>query len=100
MALPVNATRNEFEMILKDELLQDHLKRGSLSVTDRDGQLMSVGPDDVVVRLNNWHKTKASFLHVAVYLALLFGASLMSLVVGLVKMFVRRNANRSEDRTP
>ncbi len=55
---------------------------------------MPVVSDGIMVRLNNWHKTKASFLHTAVYMALLLGASLMSLVIGIVQMLVGKNANR------
>ncbi len=100
MALPINDTKNDFELFLNDELLQDHLKRGSLSATDRNGQPMPVVSDDIVVRLNNWHKTKVSFLHTAVYMALLLGASLMSQVIGIVQMLVEKNANKSMHRTP
>ena len=60
---------------------------------------MPVVTGDIVVRLNNWHKTKASFLHTAAYMALLLGASLMSLVIGIVQMLVGKNANKSMHRT-
>ena len=100
VALSINDTRNDFELFLNDELLQDHIKRGSLSATDRNGQSMPVAADDIVVRLNNWHKMKASFLHTAVYMALLLGASLMSLAIGIVQMLVGKNANKSMHRTP
>jgi hypothetical protein len=83
LALPLNDTRNEFEIFLKDELLQDHLERGSLLTTDLNGQSSRVVSNDIVVRLNNWHKTRASLLHSAVFTALLLGVSLMSLVVGV-----------------
>lgn len=95
MALPLRDTRNEFELFFKDELLQEHLKRGALSATDQNGQPMPVVADDIAVRLNNWHKTRASFLHTAVYLALFLGAALMSLVFGIAQMLAGKKANKS-----
>ncbi|HDQ44150.1 MAG TPA: hypothetical protein ENN17_01460 [bacterium] len=86
MALPPEDTKNEFELFVKGDLLQDHLERGSLSATDPDGESKTLNSGDIAVRLNNRHKTKASLLHVAVFMALLLGASLMSLVVGIRQM--------------
>ncbi|MCJ8499727.1 hypothetical protein [Desulfatitalea alkaliphila] len=91
MALSIDDTRNYVELYLNDELLQDHIKRGSLSVTGRNGQSMLVGADDIKARLNNWHKMKASFLHTAVYMALLLGASLMSIATGIVQILAGAN---------
>ncbi len=91
MALSINDTRNHFELFLHDELLQDHLKRASLSATDPEGHAIPVVSDDIKVRLNNWHQTQASLLHTAVYMALLLGASLMSLLLGIVQAFTGKN---------
>ena len=59
MALALNDTRQDFEIFLNDELLQNHLERGSLSAADLKGQSSRVVSDDITVRLNNWHKSKA-----------------------------------------
>lgn len=96
MALPVNDTRQEFELFLNDELLQDHLERGSLSATDLNGQSSRVVPDDIVVRLNNWQKTKVSLLHGAVFMALLLGVSLMSVLLGVTQMIAGNNDTASQ----
>lgn len=100
MELTLNDTRNEFEIFLNDELLQDHLKRGSLSAIGSNRKPVQVVSDDIGVRLNNWHKTRASFLHTAVYMALLLGASLMSLVIGIAQMLAGKTANKPMSRTP
>jgi hypothetical protein len=93
MALPFNDTRRQFEIFLNDELLQNHLERGSLSATDLKGQPYHVVSDDITVRLNNWHKIKASRLHSAVFMALLLGISLMSLIVGMTQFFAGNKDN-------
>lgn len=99
MALPFMGTKNEFEFFVNDELLQDHLKRESLSVTDLNGNYITVLPDDIVVRINNWQKTKTSFLHTAVYMALFLGVSLMSLIIGVMQILTGKTANKSTHRT-
>lgn len=85
MALPLLETSNDFELILKGELLRNHLDHGSLLFQDRNGELKSLSTGDLEVRLNNWHQTRASLLHSAVFMALLLGVSLMSLIIGLAR---------------
>lgn len=90
MALPLDDTKKEFEIFVDGKLLQDRLEQGSLSVTDLTGESRRLMSNDIEVRLNNWHKTKASLLHSAVFMALLLGASLMSLVVGVTQLIVSK----------
>jgi hypothetical protein len=79
-------------VFVNDELLQSRIERGALLAIDPEGKTYPVVSKDVAVRLNNWHKTKASFLHAAVFSALLLGLSLMSLVVGAIQCFGNNKA--------
>ena len=85
MALPLEQTRREFELFINNELLQSRIKQGTLLAIDPEGNAYPVVSENVTVRLNNWHKTKASFLHIAVFTALLLGISLTSLIVGAIQ---------------
>ncbi|MBN1907699.1 MAG: hypothetical protein JW927_21660 [Deltaproteobacteria bacterium] len=87
MALPLEQTSQEFELFVNDELLQSRIKQGTLLAIDREGKTYPVVSEDVSVRLNNWHKIKASFLHSAAFTALLLGISLMSLIIGAIQCF-------------
>jgi len=87
MALPLSETRNNFELLVSGDLLQDHLARGSLSAIDSQGERYRLASEDVEVRLNNWQKVKSSMLHSAVLSAFMLGFSLLSLIVG-VRQFV------------
>lgn len=90
MALSLDETRQDFQLLLSGDILQDHIARGSLSAVDSTGQPYRVVSDDIKVRLNNWHKVRASFLHSAVLLAFLLGVSLTCLVMGVVQSLTRR----------
>lgn len=84
MALPLDKTTKQFEMFVKDETLQNHLQRGSLSFVDKRGQSHTVVSGDVKVRLNNWNKIKASILHRSVFMAFLAGSSVTFLILGML----------------
>lgn len=94
VAFPLDKTRQEFELFLSGELLQDHLERSSLSATDSNGKSYQIVPDDIEVRLNNWHKVKASFLNSAVFSAFMLGVSSTCLVMGVMQLLARRKKNR------
>ncbi|MBN2103571.1 hypothetical protein JW835_05965 [bacterium] len=89
MALPLDKTRQNFEIFLNDETLQDHLARGSLQVTNPEGETRRIVSDDVTARLNNWYKTKASLLHSAIFPAFFLGISVMSLIVGVIRSLTK-----------
>jgi hypothetical protein len=89
MAVSLDETRQYFELFLSNELLQDHLKRRSLSATERNGKTYQVVPEDIKVRLNNWYKVKASFLNAAVFSAFVLGVSVTCLILGLARMRMR-----------
>jgi hypothetical protein len=93
MAVSLDETRQYFELFLSDELLQDHLKRRSLSATERDGKTYQVVPEDIKIRLNNWYRVKASFLNSAVFSAFVLGISVTCLIMGLARLRMRRESN-------
>ncbi|MBN2467304.1 MAG: hypothetical protein JXD19_04060 [Deltaproteobacteria bacterium] len=94
MALPLDETTQEFNILVSNELLQDHLKRRSLTATDLEGKSYQVVSDDIEVRLNNWHKVKASFLHSAVFAAFMLGVSITCLILGAVQVLTRRDGRK------
>lgn len=91
MALPLEQTRQKFELFVNDELLQNRIKQGTLLVINQEGKTSPVVSDYVKVRVNNWDKTRASFLHTTIFTALLLGISLMSLIVGVIQYFGNKN---------
>jgi hypothetical protein len=90
MALTLSETRHNFELFVRGELLQNHLKKGTLSAIDSQGESYRLVPEDIQVRLNNWHKVKSSMLHSAVLAAFLLGISVMSLAVGVIQLVVEK----------
>jgi hypothetical protein len=90
MALPLNETQQEFELYIKDELLQKHLEAGALSVADKTGKSFFVGSDDIKIRLNNWNKMKSSMLNSAAISAFSLGISLAVLILGVVQFVANK----------
>lgn len=94
MALNIEETRGAFELFIEDKLLQSHLADGTLMVARSDGDLHRLASNDVAVRLNNWHKVKASILAQALPSCFLFGVSLTMLVLGLYQFLTRKKAHQ------
>ena len=92
MQLSLDEARDRFEVLLSGELLQDHIDRGSLSATDKNGERYRVVPEDVGVRLNNWQTAKASFLNAAVFSGFALGVSVACLAIGLARRWSNRPA--------
>ncbi len=90
MALPLSETRKNFELFVRGDLLQNHLKKGTLSAIDSQGESYRLAPEDIQVRLNNWYKVKSSMLHSAVLAAFLLGISVMSLAFGVKQLVAER----------
>ncbi|RJP44878.1 MAG: hypothetical protein C4548_05405 [Desulfobacteraceae bacterium] len=91
MALQLDETRSHFELFIRGELLQNHIRDGSLSLVSPDGASTPVTSDDIRVRLNNWPAVHASFLSSAILPAFLFGVSLSCLAAGII-LLRKRNA--------
>jgi hypothetical protein len=94
MALKLDETRTHFELFIRGELLQNHVRDGSLSLVYPDGASTPVISDDIRIRLNNWPAVQASFLNSAILPAFLLGVSLSCLVVGIV-LFRKNNKKAS-----
>jgi hypothetical protein len=93
MALPLSETDQNFKLFLKDKLLQDYIKQGALSATDPDGKTYRVTNEDFKIRLNNWDKSKASFLQSTVFAAFFLGVSITCLILGITQFFSKKKAN-------
>jgi hypothetical protein len=93
MALPLSKTDQKFKLFLKDELLQDYIKQGALSATGPNGKTYCVATEDFKIRLNNWNKTKASFLQSAVFAAFFLGISITCLILGITQFFSKKRAD-------
>jgi hypothetical protein len=89
LALSLDETDQDFRLFISGDSLQELLAQGSLTALDSDSQPYQLVPEDVQVRLNNWHKVKADFLHSAVFSGILLGVSLTCLILG-VGEFIRR----------
>jgi hypothetical protein len=94
LALPIDETRNEFEIYIKGDLLQKHLERGAISVAGKTGHAAEViAPDNVKVRLNNWNKIRAEKLNSAMLTSFLLGVCLASLVMGVFQYVAKKQNN-------
>ena len=87
LALPLEQTSNQFQILLDNEPLANHLTRNSLTALGAEGLAYFVTPEMVRVRLNNWPQVQAGMLHMAVYSALALGVSLTCLIAGAVEFF-------------
>ena len=90
MALPLDQTRDVFELYVSGTSLGDHLVRRSLSAVEGSGRSYAVVAEDIRVRLNNWQTVRGSLLHSAVPAAFLLGASVTCLGLGVAGWLVGR----------
>ena len=93
MALPLEETKNDFAIYLNGESLQRHLARGTLTVTTDTGTSSRVASSGIKVRINNWHKVRASQLHWAIYFALALGSCATLFGIGVAQWI--SNARRT-----
>jgi hypothetical protein len=87
MRLPVEETRNAFEIFISGKLLQNHMADGTLLGMDGGGKPYPVVPGDVTVRLNNWDKVRASILARTTVSGFGLGVSVTLLAAGLIRRF-------------
>jgi len=90
MKLPIEETRNNFEIYIGEKFLQEHLSEGTLFSIDKNGEQYRIVSKDISVRLNNWDKMKASFLTNAIFSGFGFGASITLLIIGLIKVLTKK----------
>jgi hypothetical protein len=96
MALSLSETRHNFELFVREDLLQNHLEKGTLSAIDSQGESYRLVPEDIQVRLNNWYKVKSSRLHPAVLAAFLSGMSVMALFVGVIQLVAEKKKTENK----
>jgi hypothetical protein len=72
-ALPLEQTKENFQLYIGGRLLQRHLEQGTLLAVAQTGKPYKVVSKDVRVRLNNWNEIKAQRLNNAVITAFFWG---------------------------
>jgi len=85
--LPLEKTKDNFELYIHGKLLQRHLSEKTLFSVDNEGKQYPVVSEDITVRLNNWDKVKSSILTNMTMSGFGFGACITLLLVGLVQSF-------------
>ena len=91
MALPIEKTRNNFQVFINKKSLDQHLSDQTLAVVDSSGTPTRINSNDIKVQLNNWHKTRATLLAFNIPSAILFGVVLALLVMGLAQTLGRKS---------
>lgn len=90
MRVPFEDTKSSFELYLAGQPLRKHLADGTLFAVDRNGQQFRVASEDITARMNNWDKTKASFLTHTTITGVAFGVTVTILGLGLGQVIARR----------
>ena len=99
MALPLDQSRTEFELFIKNEILQKHIEKGALLIVGDNGKSVKVKAGDVNVRLNNWHKVKTEKLQYAILTVFFLGASIALLIIGLIQFIKTKKINTGNGET-
>jgi hypothetical protein len=90
MKLPIETTRNDFEIFIAGKSLQNHLSDKTIYMTDKNGMQYPVVAEDINVRLNNWNKIKSTILTKTTFTGVGFGITLTLLIIGLVQTFTQK----------
>lgn len=93
MKLPLEETKNDFEVYVSGKLLQKHLTENTIFAIDNNGMQYPVAPKDVSVRLNNWNKVKSRILTKAILTGFTLGIALTLLITGTIQTFSQKNKN-------
>ena len=96
MQLPIEDSRDDFELFIRKKPLQKHLADGTLFALDNNGEQYRVVSKDITIRLNNWNKVRSSILGNAIISGVAFGIVTTVLVIGLIQVCRRekRFANK------
>ena len=100
MPLTIGETKNSFELFINKKSLHDHLSDGTLQAVLENGGQRSLVPSDITVRINNWHKVKASILAHSLVPCFLFSASFTMLIIGIIQIFLREKNRDSQQASP
>jgi hypothetical protein len=92
MKLPLDKTKDCFEIWINGQLLQTRLEDGSLYAIGADGNQYRVVSKDIGVRVNNWNSRQAEILKFALVRALITGACLGFIFTGIVQFFQERKS--------
>jgi len=90
LRLPIEETRNHFELYIGGQSLQKHLSEGTFFSVDKKGEQYRIVSKDISVRLNNWDKVKASILTNTTMSGFAFGVSVTLFMIGLIQVFVQK----------
>lgn len=90
LRLPIEETRNHFELYIAGESLRKHLSEGTLFSVDEKGEQYRIVSKDISVRLNNWDKVKASILTNTTMSGFGFGVAITLLVIGLIQVLAKK----------
>ena len=87
MRLPIEETKNNFEIYIGGTSLQKHFSDKTLFSVDKNGKQYPVVSKDITVRLNNWDKTQSSILTITTMSGFTLGVSIALLVIGVIQAF-------------
>lgn len=90
MRLPIEETKNRFELFIAKEPLQKRLSEGTLFIAADKGVPYRITAEDVSVRLNNWETMKTSILKSAALSGFFSGICATLLAIGLIQVFAAR----------
>ena len=85
--LSIELTQDAFELYVAGMLLQKRLEGRDLFLMDDEGITRPILSKDIIVRLNNWDKRKASLLTHTTMSGFFFGVAFALLVMGLIQVF-------------
>ena len=85
MRLPIEETKDNFELYIAGEPLRKHISGGTLFFVDKNGNQYPIVSKDITVRLNNWDKIKTSILTSTTMSGFAFGVVITLLVIGLIQ---------------
>lgn len=90
MRLPIEETRNHFELYIAGESLRKHLSEGTLFSVGKKGEQYRIVSKDISVRLNNWDKIKASILTNTTMSGFASGVSITLFGIGLIQVLAQK----------
>ncbi|MCI5222774.1 MAG: hypothetical protein D3924_08915 [Candidatus Electrothrix sp. AR4] len=93
MPLPLEKTKNTFEVFIGKKRLQDHLDGKTFFAADGELVPYPVLSKDITVRVNNWHKVKSKILTKTTFSGFAFGVNLTLMITGLVQALLQRKKN-------
>ena len=91
MKLPIEETKNNFEIFISGKILQQHLLDKTLYSVDKNGAKYLVVSEDISARINNWEKIRSHKLIMAAIMGVAFGVTLTLLILGIVQTFSKMN---------